>query len=234
VEAAAVAAKLDAALDRLPQGWSTLVGERGLKLSGGEKQRVAIARAFLRRPRLLICDEATSALDTATERGIMTSLEELARGRTSVFVAHRLSTVQHCDRIYVVREGKVEEAGTHGELMARRGVYYDMWQMQAAQEVSGYCLMVVVVDFVQAVLCVLKQQKSMRGCIGYWSSAIGCGLQELESHLKSMGEDGSMAEVEDADHRHRPVLASKSFDEGGPTVVDPQNSMDVMWMEFGK
>jgi ABC transporter ATM len=90
-----------------------------------------------REPRLLICDEATSALDTATERGILSSLAELAAGRTSVFVAHRLSTVQGCDRIYVLREGEVAEEGTHAELMARQGgVYAEMWRMQAAQQVG--------------------------------------------------------------------------------------------------
>ncbi|KAL4520893.1 hypothetical protein Ndes2526B_g00075 [Nannochloris sp. 'desiccata'] len=135
VRAATSAAKLDVAVARMSDKWSTLVGERGLKLSGGEKQRVAIARAFLREPRLLICDEATSALDSATERGIMESLKELAAGRTSVFVAHRLSTVQGCDKIYVLKEGKVAEEGTHAELMGKSGgVYRDMWKMQAAQQ----------------------------------------------------------------------------------------------------
>jgi len=135
VRAAASAAKLDAAVARMADKWATLVGERGMKLSGGEKQRVAIARAFLREPRLLICDEATSALDSATERGIMESLKELAAGRTSVFVAHRLSTVQGCDKIYVLKEGKVAEEGTHAELMGKSGgVYREMWKMQAAQQ----------------------------------------------------------------------------------------------------
>lgn len=135
VRAAARAAKLDVAVGRMSDGWATLVGERGLKLSGGEKQRVAIARAFLREPRLLICDEATSALDSATERGIMASLQELATGRTSVFVAHRLSTVQGCDRIYVLKDGTVAEEGTHADLMAKPGgVYREMWKMQAAQQ----------------------------------------------------------------------------------------------------
>lgn len=130
---AAVAAKLDAAIARMPSGWATEVGERGLKLSGGEKQRVAIARAFLRSPRLLICDEATSALDSATEKGIIDSLGELATGRTSVFVAHRLSTIQGCDRIYVLKDGVVAEQGTHAELMALpNGAYKEMWDLQAA------------------------------------------------------------------------------------------------------
>ncbi|KAK9836126.1 hypothetical protein WJX81_003499 [Elliptochloris bilobata] len=131
---AAEMAQLGPAVARMKDGYETVVGERGLKLSGGEKQRVAIARAFLRNPRLLICDEATSALDTATERGIMGSLEELAQGRTSVFVAHRLSTVQRCDKIVVLSDGVMAEVGTHSELMAAGRVYYDMWQAQAAAE----------------------------------------------------------------------------------------------------
>lgn len=134
VRAAARMAQLDAAIDRMPEGFATTVGERGLKLSGGEKQRVAIARAFLRNPLLLVCDEATSALDTATEQGIMQSLEALAKGRTSVFVAHRLSTVMACDKIVVLSEGSVAEEGTHAELMACGGVYADMWAMQVGEE----------------------------------------------------------------------------------------------------
>eukprot|EP00891_Asterochloris_glomerata_P006206 jgi/Astpho2/6206/e_gw1.00088.34.1_t len=131
---AAEMARLSDAIARMPNGYSTMVGERGLKLSGGEKQRVAIARAFLRNPRLLICDEATSALDTATEQGIMGSLNELAQGRTSVFVAHRLSTVQQCDKIIVMSEGVVAEQGSHLELMAAGGLYAQMWETQAAKE----------------------------------------------------------------------------------------------------
>lgn len=122
----------------MPDGYDTAVGERGLKLSGGEKQRVAIARAFLRNPRLLVADEATSALDSATEASIMASLAELARGRTSIFVAHRLSTIKGCDHIVVLRDGAVAEEGTHAELMAAEGgVYARMWRMQAAEAAMG-------------------------------------------------------------------------------------------------
>jgi ABC-type transport system involved in Fe-S cluster assembly fused permease/ATPase subunit len=126
-------AQLDGAIAAMPGGFETPVGERGLKLSGGEKQRVAIARAFLRNPLLLVCDEATSALDTATEQGIMASLEELAKGRTSVFVAHRLSTVMKCDKIVVIADGVVAEEGTHDDLMRRGGLYSDMWNMQVGE-----------------------------------------------------------------------------------------------------
>ena len=117
-----------------------MVGERGVKLSGGEKQRVAIARAFLREPRMLVADEATSALDTATEQGILESLEDVARGRTAVFVAHRLSTVRSCDRIIVMEQGKIVEEGTHAELLdgtsrgEKVGMYAAMWKAQAQEE----------------------------------------------------------------------------------------------------
>ncbi len=135
VRQAVQAAKLSEAVDRMPDGWATPVGERGLKLSGGEKQRVAIARAFLKKPRMLIADEATSALDSATEIAIMRSLEDLAAHRTSVFVAHRLSTIQHCDRIYVLADGIVRESGSHEQLMAAKGLYHDMALAQAQQDV---------------------------------------------------------------------------------------------------
>jgi ABC-type polar amino acid transport system ATPase subunit len=108
---AATCARLDGTLALMPDGLDTMVGERGVKLSGGEKQRVAIARAFLRQPRLLLADEATSALDTATEIGILQSLQEVASGRTAVFVAHRLSTVRSCDVVVVMENGKIVESG---------------------------------------------------------------------------------------------------------------------------
>ena len=130
VHEAVEAACLGPALERMPDGLETIVGERGLKLSGGEKQRVAIARAFLKAPRLLLCDEATSALDSTTEAGIMEALTQLARGRTSIFVAHRLSTIQNCDKIIVLRHGQVMEQGSHVELMQARGLYHKMWQLQ--------------------------------------------------------------------------------------------------------
>lgn len=133
VAAAAEAAQLTRALAALPDGLDTLVGERGAKLSGGEKQRVAIARAFLRAPRLLVADEATSALDSASEAGILASLRAVAAGRTAVAVAHRLSTVRHCDRILVLQDGLVTEQGSHAELMRRGGLYSRMWLSQQAE-----------------------------------------------------------------------------------------------------
>eukprot|EP01025_Chloroclados_australasicus_P023365 TRINITY_DN2370_c1_g1_i2.p1 TRINITY_DN2370_c1_g1~~TRINITY_DN2370_c1_g1_i2.p1 ORF type:complete len:574 (+),score=36.62 TRINITY_DN2370_c1_g1_i2:369-2090(+) len=131
---AAKMARLHDSIQLMPRKYDTIVGERGLKLSGGEKQRVAIARAFLRQPRLLICDEATSALDSATEFKIMQQLNELAQGRTSIFVAHRLSTIQNCDRILVMSDGQIVEEGTHAQLIAKDQIYSDMWNMQTNED----------------------------------------------------------------------------------------------------
>ncbi len=134
VEEAARLARIHDFIVSLPKGYETMVGERGLKLSGGEKQRVAIARTILKNPRILLFDEATSALDTRTEQEILASLREVSRGRTTVVIAHRLSTVIDSDEIVVLMAGKVAERGSHAALMARNGVYADMWRRQ--QEAS--------------------------------------------------------------------------------------------------
>jgi ATP-binding cassette subfamily B protein len=134
IEQAARLAQLHDFIVRLPDGYNTRVGERGLKLSGGEKQRVAIARTILRNPRILILDEATSALDTRTEQEIASALRVAARDRTTLTIAHRLSTVVDADQIIVLVDGRVAERGTHSELLARRGVYAEMWALQAEQE----------------------------------------------------------------------------------------------------
>jgi len=133
---AAKSAQLHDAIVAMPEGYDTLVGERGLKLSGGEKQRVAIARAFLRKPKLLICDEATSALDSKTEAGVLRSLRDLAIGRTSIQVAHRLSTIMDCDKIVVLEAGHIVEQGTHPALLAAEGVYAAMWKRQEAGDTT--------------------------------------------------------------------------------------------------
>jgi ATP-binding cassette subfamily B protein len=136
VEQAARLARIHDFIMALPQGYDSTVGERGLKLSGGEKQRVAIARTILKNPRILLFDEATSALDTRTEQEIQRSLEEVSRGRTTVIIAHRLSTIINADEIVVLDRGRVAERGRHGELLARDGLYADMWrrQQEAAAE----------------------------------------------------------------------------------------------------
>lgn len=123
IVAAVEQAHLTATIAALPDGLDTVVGERGVKLSGGQKQRLSIARMFLKDPAVLILDEATSALDTETERAIQASLAELARGRTTLIIAHRLSTVRHADRIVVVAEGRIVEEGPHTALLARGGAY---------------------------------------------------------------------------------------------------------------
>ena len=131
IEQAARAAQVHDFVVRLPDGYDTMVGERGLKLSGGEKQRVAIARTILKDPRILILDEATSALDTRTEVEIGAALQTAATGRTTVVIAHRLSTVVDADEIVVLVDGHVAERGSHAELLAADGVYAGMWQLQA-------------------------------------------------------------------------------------------------------
>ena len=131
VEAAARGAALMGLIERLPQGFNTEVGERGLKLSGGEKQRVAIARTLVKNPPILLLDEATSALDTRTEQEILATLNAVAAGRTSLSIAHRLSTVADADTILVLNEGRLAEQGSHAQLIHKRGLYADMWARQA-------------------------------------------------------------------------------------------------------
>ena len=134
VQAAAKAARIHDFILSLPDGYQTTVGERGLKLSGGEKQRVGIARTLLKNPPILILDEATSALDTQTERDIQDSLREMGEGRTVITIAHRLSTIADADRIVVLEQGRIVESGTHDELLAAGGRYAAMWARQSAEE----------------------------------------------------------------------------------------------------
>ncbi|MDP1605557.1 MAG: ABC transporter ATP-binding protein/permease [Rhodocyclaceae bacterium] len=136
VREAARAAHLDAFIERLPDGYETRVGERGLKLSGGEKQRVAIARTLLKNPPILIFDEATSALDSQTEKSIQAELDQVARGRTTLIIAHRLSTVMNADEILVLDQGRIVERGTHRALLEQAGAYAKMWLLQQQEDSS--------------------------------------------------------------------------------------------------
>ena len=137
VEDAARHARIHDFIMASPDGYQTMVGERGLKLSGGEKQRVAIARTILKRPRILLFDEATSALDTRTERAIQASLREVSRGHTTLVIAHRLSTIVDADEIIVLADGRIAERGSHVSLLAAGGAYAKMWQRQALSAAEG-------------------------------------------------------------------------------------------------
>jgi ATP-binding cassette subfamily B protein len=132
IEEAAKLASIDSFIKQLPEGYEALVGERGLKLSGGEKQRVAIARAILKKPSIFLFDEATSALDSQTEKQIQSALNEVSESRTTLIIAHRLSTIVDCDEILVMREGQIAERGTHADLIAMEGLYAAMWARQAS------------------------------------------------------------------------------------------------------
>lgn len=137
VIAAARAAHIHDFIESLPKGYDTPVGERGLKLSGGEKQRVAIARTLLKNPPVLLFDEATSALDSRSERAIQHELDQIARHRTTLVIAHRLSTVVHAQQILVMDHGRIVERGTHDELVRADGLYAQMWALQQQRAAAG-------------------------------------------------------------------------------------------------
>jgi ATP-binding cassette subfamily B protein len=133
IEKAATLAEAHDFIDALPEGYDTMVGERGQKLSGGQRQRLSIARAIVRDPAILVLDEATSAVDNETEAAIQRSLEMVSKDRTTLVIAHRLSTVRHADRIHVLENGLVAEAGTHDELVAAGGLYAALWRVQTGE-----------------------------------------------------------------------------------------------------
>ena len=128
--AAAKAANAHEFIVKFPDGYDTMVGERGARVSGGERQRISIARAILKNPKILILDEATSSVDTETESNIQEALERLVRGRTVFAIAHRLSTLKYADRLVVLKDGKVDEIGTHAELLAKDGTYAVLCEKQ--------------------------------------------------------------------------------------------------------
>jgi ATP-binding cassette, subfamily B, multidrug efflux pump len=134
VTAAATIASIDAEIRDLPQKYETLIGERGVTLSGGQKQRTTLARAVLRNPKILILDDALSSVDTDTEEKILRGLKDVARGRTTILISHRCSTVRHASEIIVLREGAIVERGTHDQLIAHAGYYYDLYQKQLLEE----------------------------------------------------------------------------------------------------
>jgi ATP-binding cassette subfamily B protein len=123
-------------IEKLPNGYDTIVGERGQKLSGGQRQRLSIARALLKNPPILILDEATSAVDNETEAAIARSLETITQDRTTIMIAHRLSTIRHADWIYVLESGQIVEQGTHEELVNQEGIYHNLWRVQTGEKVS--------------------------------------------------------------------------------------------------
>jgi ATP-binding cassette subfamily B protein len=131
---AARLAQVHAFIKSLPEGYNAMVGERGLKLSGGEKQRVAIARTILKNPAILLLDEATSSLDTYTEQEIQTALKEISRNRTTLVIAHRLSTIIDADEIVVLDKGRIVERGDHSELLDQNGLYAGLWNRQREAE----------------------------------------------------------------------------------------------------
>jgi ATP-binding cassette subfamily B protein len=136
IEAAARGAAIDGVINVLPEPYDAMVGERGLKLSGGEKQRVAIARTLLKNPPILVLDEATSALDSRTEQAIQETLDRVAQSRTTIMIAHRLSTIVSADQIVVLDGGRAAERGTHDELLEQGGLYADLWYRQAAERLA--------------------------------------------------------------------------------------------------
>jgi subfamily B ATP-binding cassette protein MsbA len=143
IQSAAAAANADEFIERLPEKFETIVGERGVKLSAGQRQRVAIARAILRDPRILLLDEATSSLDSESEGLVQEALESLMRDRTTIIIAHRLSTVQKANRIAVLDRGYIVEIGSHQELIQNDGLYARLYRLQFKEQISPQTLAIL-------------------------------------------------------------------------------------------
>jgi ATP-binding cassette subfamily B protein len=137
IRSAAESAEATEFIDQMPRGFDTVVGERGQTLSGGQQQRLSIARAVLKDPPILVLDEATSAVDNETEAAIQRSLEHITAERTTLVVAHRLSTIRHADKIVVMRNGKIAEEGRHDALLAKDGIYANLWRVQTGERGEG-------------------------------------------------------------------------------------------------
>ena len=137
---AAKAARADEFISKLPDGYDTLVGERGTTLSGGERQRIALARILLRRPQLMILDEATSSLDSLSEKAVMATIDEMTQNITAIIVAHRLSSIVDCNKIFVFERGRIVESGTHKSLLKKNGAYRNLWLARQPPEKNGKSL----------------------------------------------------------------------------------------------
>ncbi|GIY93919.1 ATP-dependent translocase ABCB1 [Caerostris extrusa] len=194
IEAAAKVANVHDFIETLPKKYDTLVGERGTQLSGGQKQRIAIARALIKNPRILLLDEATSALDTESEAVVQAALDEARQGRTTVIVAHRLTTIRTADKIVVLKDGTIQEIGTHDQLMTRKGIYYELVSTQSKTEDEEED---EDADDIVEDLPVLERRISAlsNGSFGSGDGLPGAVRRQLSSASSGMGRKSSMSGV---------------------------------------
>ena len=237
VEAAALAAQIHDRIQTFPEGYDTVVGERGVRLSGGEKQRVAIARTILKNPPILLLDEATSALDSQTERQLQSALNNLMQGRSSLTIAHRLSTIINCDTIIVMDAGRVVEMGSHADLIAQAGLYSRMWEQQiktqkeqeaaaAAQEASREAEEDVKAQKEEAQKAQGKQVDAQPGLLGIVPPAV---TGEPENPLKDAAESKDAADHDgavDATHSHAGADGAEA-QAAAPTAAEVQAAAEL-------